>query len=85
MMAFYGLYYALTQPVLKALVAETAPVEGRGRAFGVFYFVTSVAALLATLLTGELWKHFGPAMPFHVSGILALVAALMLLSIPRAR
>ena len=32
--AFYGLYYALTQPVLKAMVSQAAPPESRGRAFG---------------------------------------------------
>ena len=55
-MAFYGLYYALTQPVLKAMVVDTVPREARGRAFGIFYFVTSVAALLASVITGRLWK-----------------------------
>ncbi len=42
-MAVYGLYYALTQPVLKALVVETVGQEVRGRALGVYFFVTSVA------------------------------------------
>src|SRR5512133_1128310 len=40
-MAFYGFYYALTQPVLKAIVVDTVPREARGRAFGIYYFVTS--------------------------------------------
>lgn len=80
MMAFYGLYYALTAPVLKAIVAEAAPVNVRGRAFGIFSFVTSVTTLLASILTGELWKHFGPAIPFYVSAALALAAAAMLVA-----
>ncbi len=79
MMAFYGLYYALTYPVLRALVADTAPAEVRGKAFGIFYFVTSVAALLASIITGELWKYVGPAFPFGISAALAAIAALMLL------
>jgi MFS family permease len=57
-MAIYGLYYALTQPVLKALVVESVKQEVRGRALGVFAFVTSVATLAASLITGELWKHY---------------------------
>jgi MFS family permease len=81
MMALYGFYYALSQPVLRAMVAETAPAGARGRAFGIYFFVTSVATLLASILTGQLWKHFGAALPFHVSGILALLSALMLLAI----
>ncbi len=79
MMAFYGLFYALTNPVLRAMVADTAPDAARGRAFGLFYFVTSVAALLASVLTGELWKHFGPRLPFLLSAGLAASAALLLM------
>src|SRR3954464_10461840 len=82
-MGFYGLYYSLTQPVLKALVSNTVAPEHRGRAFGMFYFVTSVAALFASLLTGWLWKQFSPATPFYLSAALALVAALMLFLAPR--
>jgi MFS family permease len=85
MMGFYGLYYALTQPVLRALVADTAPADARGRAFGTFYFASSIAALLASVLTGQLWKHFGAAVPFYISAGLAVLAALMLLLMPRGR
>jgi len=81
-MTFYGFYYALTQPVMKAMVVDTVSREARGRAFGIFYFATSVAALLASVITGALWKTFGAAVPFHVSAALALIAALMLLATP---
>jgi MFS family permease len=77
-MAVYGIYYALTQPVLKALVVETVGQEVRGRALGVYFFATSVATLAASLITGELWKHFGPSVPFYASAGLAVVAAAML-------
>src|SRR5258708_1158397 len=78
-MAMYGLYYALTSPVLRALVVETAPPESRGRAFGLFYFSSSIATLLSSVLTGVLWKMFGPALPFYLSSTLAVIGALMLL------
>jgi MFS family permease len=74
-MAVYGFYYALTQPVLKALVVETVDEKVRGRALGIYFFVTSVATLAASLLTGELWKHYGAAIPFYFSAVMALVAA----------
>jgi len=77
-MALYGMYYALTQPVLKALVVETVRQEVRGRALGVYYFVTSVATLAASLITGELWKHYGGSIPFYCSAGLAAVSALLL-------
>jgi MFS family permease len=79
-MSFYGLFYALTNPVLRALVAEKAPPEIRGRAFGIYYFVTSVAALLSSVITGELWKQYGPRLPFMLSAGVAVVSALLLLA-----
>ena len=81
-MAVYGVYSALTQPVLKALVVETVSEEIRGRALGAYYFVTSIATLAASLITGELWKHFGAGIPFYVSGALAVAAAIMLTATP---
>ena len=83
-MAVYGLYYALTQPVLKALVVETVGQEVRGRALGVYFFATSVATLAASLVTGQLWKHFGGAVPFYVSAGLAVFSALLLVITPGA-
>jgi MFS family permease len=74
-MAVYGFYYALTQPVLKALVVESVGEQVRGRALGIYFFATSVATLAASLITGELWKHYGAAIPFYFSGAMALVAA----------
>jgi MFS family permease len=78
-MAVYGLYYALTQPVLKALVVETVGQDVRGRALGVYFFVTSVATLAASLITGELWKNYGASLPFYVSAGCAVVSAVLLL------
>jgi MFS family permease len=74
-MATYGLFYALTAPVLKALVSDTVRPEVRGRAFGIYYFVTSIATLAASLITGELWKAMGPAVPFYLSSGLAVISA----------
>ena len=81
-MAVYGLYYALTQPVLKALVVETVGQEVRGRALGVYFFATSVATLAASLITGQLWKLYGAAVPFYVSAGLAALSAFLLVIRP---
>lgn len=81
-MAVYGTYYALTQPVLKALVVETVAQQIRGRALGIYFFATSVATLAASLITGELWKHWGAGMPFYVSSGLALLSGFMLAGTP---
>src|SRR5580704_10215848 len=77
-MAVYGFYYALTQPVLKALVVESVGATMRGRGLGIYFFVTSMATLAASLITGELWKQYGAAVPFYFSSGMALVAAVLL-------
>ena len=84
-MTVYGFYYALTQPVLKALVVETVDENVRGRALGIYFFVTSVATLAASLITGELWKHYGAGIPFYFSAALALAAAGLLQGAGRVR
>jgi MFS family permease len=78
--ACYGLFYALTNPVLKALVVETVPAEVRGRALGIYFFVTSLTTLLASVITGELWKVYGAPVPFYLSSAIAAVAAVALLA-----
>lgn len=78
-MAIYGVYYALTQPVLKALVVEAVGPDVRGRALGIYFFVTSAATLAASLIAGQLWKHYGAGVPFYLSACLALASALLLL------
>ncbi len=79
-MAFYGLFYALTNPVLKALVVESVSVDVRGRALGIFSFLTSVTTLLSSVITGALWKVYGPAVPFYLSAAIAGVSAIALLA-----
>lgn len=78
-MGSYGLFYALTNPVLKSLVVSSVPTEIRGRALGIYAFVTSSAILLASILTGELWKYFGARVPFFLSAALALASAVLLI------
>jgi len=79
-MACYGLFYALTNPVLKALVVGTVAPEVRGRALGIYFFVTSLTTLLASLITGALWKLYGAPVPFYLSAGIAAVSAAALLA-----
>jgi MFS family permease len=76
---FYGLYYALTEGVLKAWIADLLPSESRASAFGVFNWVTGVCALPASTLAGWLWRHYAPSTPFYVSAALATTAGVLLL------
>ncbi len=84
-MSFYGLFYALTAPVLKALVVDTVATEVRGRALGIYFSVTSVAALLASVIAGAIWKVFGAQVPFYVSSGMALASAMLLLLAPSSK
>ena len=79
-MAFYGLFYALTNPVLKALVVESVESDVRGRALGIYSFFTSVTTLLSSVITGVLWKTYGAAVPFYFSAGIAAVSAFALLA-----
>lgn len=81
--AIWGLHMGLSQGLLATLVADTAPAERRGTAFGVFHLTTGVATLLASLLAGFLWDHYGAAATFLAGGGLALASALLLLAAPR--
>jgi MFS family permease len=77
--AIYGTYYALTEGVLKAWIADLVPSASRGSVFGILSWIAGVAALPASLLAGWLWQHYSPAAPFFTSAALALVAAVLLL------
>ncbi len=56
----WGLHMGFTQGLLATLIADTAPAELRGTAFGMFYLITGVAILLASIIAGALWDTFGP-------------------------
>jgi MFS family permease len=79
-MAFYGLFYALTNPVLKALVVESVGSEVRGRALGIYFFVSSITTLLASVITGSMWKVYGAGVAFYLSAGIAAVSAVGLLA-----
>jgi MFS family permease len=81
---FWGLHMGLTQGLLATLVADTAPTELRGTAFGVFNFVGGVAMLVASVGAGALWDIYGPASAF-ASGAVVTGAALIGLVATRAR
>ena len=86
LMAVYGVYMALTDGVGKALVADHAPPAKRGAAMGLFYALTGLATLGASLLTGLVWDRFGARAAFLIGSGFASLAllALPLLIRPRA-
>jgi MFS family permease len=71
---------AMTQGLLSAMVAETAPADLRGTAFGVFNLVSGLAMLLASGIAGLLWDKWGAPVTF-LAGAAFSVAALAVLAL----
>ncbi|MGB7399905.1 MFS transporter [Castellaniella sp.] len=84
-MALWGLHLGLTQGLLAAMVADAAPGDLRGTAFGFFNLVCGVATLFASVIAGLLWDRIGPAATFGAAaGFCALaIIALMIRRKPR--
>ncbi|MEH2589626.1 MFS transporter [Bradyrhizobium sp. AZCC 1721] len=70
----WGLHMGLTQGLLAALVADTAPAELRGTAYGFFNLLGGVAMLAASVIAGALWDIAGPQGTFLAGAGFALVA-----------
>jgi MFS family permease len=79
--ALYGLYHAATEGPERALVADLAGPEARGRAFGLYHAVTGVMLLPGNLLTGWLWQAHGAPAALGLGALCALTAALGLLAL----
>ncbi len=81
--ALYGGYYAATEGIAKALVADLVPAEQRGAAYGLFNAAIGLTALPASLFAGLLWQGagswtgFGAAAPFYFGAALALLAGIL--------
>lgn len=83
--ALWGLHMAFTQGLLAKLVADTAPSELLGTAFGIFNLASGIALLLASVIAGSLWSAFGAAATFLAGAAFAAVAAAGLLIATRDR
>lgn len=81
----YGVYFALTEGAVRALVADLAPAEARGRAFGLYHAVVGAGALPASLIFGAIWQARGAPAALGTGAVLSLVAALALGALIRRR
>jgi MFS family permease len=64
----------LTQGLLTAFVADQAPADLRGTAFGMYNLLTGIALLLASGIAGWLWSSYGPGMTFEAGAVFSVVS-----------
>ena len=83
--ALWGLHLAFSQGLLATLIADCAPAELRGTAFGVFNLLTGASLLAASVLAGRLWDTVGARGTFLVGALLAAVALLGVSSLKERR
>jgi len=74
----YGLYFGLTEGVEKAWVADMAPANARGTAFGVYNAALGVGGLAASVLFGAIWTRVSARAAFLTGALFALVASVLL-------
>ncbi|MBZ5516861.1 MAG: MFS transporter [Acidobacteriia bacterium] len=78
LMPAYGLYYGLTEGVMKAWISDLVPSERRASVYGVFNWVVGLTLFPASLAAGWMWQRYSPATPFYFSAALASTAAVLL-------
>lgn len=79
--AAYGVFYGLTSGCLSAYVADLAPSDMKGTAFGIYHMTDGVFKLLASVVFGVIWASstaHGPTVAFVFGGAMALIAAFIL-------
>jgi MFS family permease len=76
----YGVYYALSEGVGKALVADLAPKELRATAFGILNSVQGLMILPASVIAGILWQAVAPPAPFFFGAACSAAAVVLLLA-----
>lgn len=81
--ALWGLHLGFTEGLLAALVADYAPADLRGTAFGVLHFVRGLLLVAGSTLAGALWMFSGAAATFSAGAAFALCTTLGLLALPR--
>jgi MFS family permease len=72
--ALWGIHMGMTQGLLATMVADTAPADLRGTAYGFFNLVSGLAMLVASVLAGLLWDRLGASFTFYAGATFCAVA-----------
>ena len=76
--ALWGIHMGITQGLLATMVADTAPAELRGTAYGIFNLMSGVAMLVASGLAGLLWDELGAAFTFYAGAAFCVLALVVM-------
>ena len=76
--ALWGVHMGMTQGLLATMVADTAPADLRGTAFGLFNLVSGVALLIASTVAGLLWDQLGASFTFYAGAGFCVIALMAL-------
>lgn len=76
----WGLHMGMTQGLLAAMVAHTAPAQLRGTAFGFFNLSSGVVTVASSVIAGALWDRVGAAATFYAGAAFGLITLLLLAS-----
>ena len=82
--ALWGVHMGMTQGLLATMVADTAPADLRGTAYGMFNLMSGVAMLLASVVAGMLWDQLGASFTFYAGAGFCVVALIALATYRRA-
>jgi MFS family permease len=74
----WGLHMGFTEGVFAAMVANSAPKDLRGSAFGIFNMLRGLVLLTASVIAGFLWDQLGPQATFGFGGVLAVLTIVAL-------
>ena len=80
--ALWGMHMGMTQGLLAAMVAKTAPADLRGTAFGLFSLVSGVGLLMASVGAGTIWELWGAEYTFYAGAVICLLTLLYLRKTP---
>lgn len=77
--ALWGVHMGMTQGLLATMVADTAPADLRGTAFGLFNLMSGIAMLIASVVACLLWDQLGASFTFYAGAVFCGFALLGLL------
>lgn len=80
--ALWGIHMGMTQGLLAAMIAKTAPRDLRGTAFGIFSLVSGVGLLIASVGAGAIWETFGAEYTFYAGAVICLATLVYLRKTP---